>query len=79
MNWEYLGVIVRLVTDNDRLLMHLDLKNDSREHYDYCATYSFVIDGYRVTFVAACKQDFGRLMERLDGVEVDGQFQQPNN
>lgn len=79
MNWEYLGIIVRQVTDNDRLLMHLDLKNDSREHYDYCATYSFVIDGYRVTFVAACKQDFGSLMERLNDVQVEGgQFQQPN-
>ena len=80
MNWEYLGIIVRQVTDKDRLLMHLDLKNDSREHYDYCATYSFVIDGYRVTFVAACKQDFGSLMERLNDVQVEGgQFQQPNN
>jgi len=72
MNWEYLGFIARLVTDNDRLAMHLDTKNDWRNGYSYCTTYSFVIDGYRVTIVAACKQDFGSLMDRLDEVEVEG-------
>eukprot|EP00986_Skeletonema_menzelii_P013053 scaffold7400_cov122-Skeletonema_menzelii.AAC.2 len=72
MNWEYLGIIARQLTNNDRLAMHLDSKNDWRNGYDYCATYSFVIDGYRVTIVAACKQDFGSLMDRLDEVEVEG-------
>lgn len=72
MNWEYLGIIARQLTNNDRLAMHLDSKNDWRNGYDYCTTYSFVIDGYRVTIVAACKQDFGSLMDRLDEVEVEG-------
>ena len=79
-NWEYLGLIARRVTENNLLAMHLDGKNDSRKGYDYCATYSYILDGFRVTVIAACKQDFGRLMERLDGVEVvGGQFLPPKN
>ena len=72
MNFEYLGFIARQVTDNDRLAMHLDTKNDWRSGYSCCTTYSFVIDGYRVTIVAANKQDFGSLMDRLDKVQVEG-------
>ena len=80
LNWEYVGFIARRVTDNDRLAMHLDTKNDWRSGYNYCTTYSYVIDGYRVTIIACCKQDFGSLMERLDKVEVvGGQFRPPND
>ena len=72
INWEYVGIIARKVTDKDCLAMHVDAKNDWRSGYDYCSTYSYVLDGYRVTIVAACKQDFGGLMKRLNEVEVEG-------
>ena len=72
INWEYIGLIARKVTENNYLAMHLDVKNDTRKGYDYCSTYSFVIDCYRVTIIAACKSDFGSLMDRLDGNEVEG-------
>lgn len=72
INWEYIGIIARKITDDDRLAMHLDNNNDSRQGYDICATYSYIIDGWRVTVVAACKQDFGSLFGRLDEVGVEG-------
>lgn len=72
LNWEYIGLIARKVSENDSLAMHLDVKNDWRKGYDYCSTYSFVLDSYRVTIIAACKVDFGHLMDRLDGVEEEG-------
>lgn len=77
-HWEYLGLIARKITGDDRLAFHLDAKNDWRRGYDICSTYSFITDGYRVTIVAACKQDFGSLMDRLSNVEVEGgQFLPP--
>ena len=72
INWEYIGLIARRVSEVDTLAMHVDSKNDWRKGYDYCSTYSFVLDHYRVTIIAACKSDFGSLMDRLDGVEVVG-------
>ena len=80
INWEYIGIIARKITDDDRLAMHLDNNNDSRQGYDICATYSYIIDGWRVTVVAACKQDFGSLFERLDevGAVEGGRFLPPD-
>jgi hypothetical protein len=76
--WEYVGFIVRQTTDNDRLAMHLDSKNDSRCRYDICGTYSFVLDQHRITIVMASRQDWGRLMERLSGIKKnDGKFVSP--
>jgi hypothetical protein len=77
--WEYVGFIARLTTKTDRLAMHLDLKNDGREGYDICCTYSYVLDGYRVTIVLASRQDWGSIMERIREVEIeDGVFLLPN-
>ena len=75
INWEYIGLIARRVSENNMLAMHVDSKNDWRKGYDYCSTYSYVVDHHRVTIIAACKSDFGSLMDRLDGIEVvGGQF-----
>jgi hypothetical protein len=77
--WEYVGFIARLTTKTDRLAMHLDLKNDAREGYDICCTYSYVLDGYRVTIVLASRQDWGSIMERTREVEIEGgKFLLPN-
>ena len=72
INWEYVGLIARRVSEDDTLAMHVDSKNDWRKGYDYCSTYSFVVDHHRVTIIGACKSDFGSLMDRLDDMEVVG-------
>ena len=43
--------------------------------YNYYSTYFYVLDGYRDAIVAACKQDFDSLMQRLN--EVEGGFMPP--
>ena len=70
IDFEYYGLIARKVNDSDRLAMHLDHKNDGRGGYNNCCTYSYVIDGYRVTIVMATRQDWGRLMERIREVDL---------
>lgn len=72
IKWEYIGIIAREVGATDLLAMHLDGKNDRRDGYEHCATYSFIHNGYRITIVMASKQDWGSLMERVRKVEVKG-------